>query len=188
MLLYQHPTEARTFFAPDIEPSLDSALPVLYMSGLNNYNLPRPLSHIATNQMPTAVGSGPGGNYVGYDFRNAYLPNVALTGVGQYVGLVEFDDYYHPTPTYPSNPDDVAMYENEWHLPNLQPTIIPVDGGVSTPNQSGDALEVALDIDMAIAMAPGLSGVFVYEAPLPLNQYPWFTSAAIDDILLKLAY
>ena len=40
--VYQHPTEARTFYAPDAEPALDLAVPVLGISGLSDYALPRP--------------------------------------------------------------------------------------------------------------------------------------------------
>ena len=39
---YQHPTESRTFFAPDVEPSLDLAVPVLAVGGLDNYVIPHP--------------------------------------------------------------------------------------------------------------------------------------------------
>ena len=42
---YQHPTEARQFYAPDVEPSVEAGLAVLDISGLNNYALPRPASH-----------------------------------------------------------------------------------------------------------------------------------------------
>jgi subtilase family serine protease len=41
MRVYQHPTEARTFYAPDVEPSLDLAVPVLNIGGLNNYTMCR---------------------------------------------------------------------------------------------------------------------------------------------------
>ena len=34
MQTYQHPKEARTFYAPSTEPSLDLAVPVLHISGL----------------------------------------------------------------------------------------------------------------------------------------------------------
>jgi subtilase family serine protease len=44
MLVYRHPAEARTFFAPDNEPSLDLKTPVLDISGMNNYVLPHPAS------------------------------------------------------------------------------------------------------------------------------------------------
>ena len=40
--VFQHPTEARTFYAPDVEPSVDFALPILHISGLDNYSLPHP--------------------------------------------------------------------------------------------------------------------------------------------------
>ena len=40
--VYQHPTENRTFFAPDTEPSLDLTTPILGISGLDNYAPPRP--------------------------------------------------------------------------------------------------------------------------------------------------
>src|SRR5271170_3165310 len=36
MRLYRHPTENRNFFAPDVEPSIDLAVPILHVSGLDN--------------------------------------------------------------------------------------------------------------------------------------------------------
>src|SRR5215831_1927405 len=42
--VYPHPREARTFFAPDAEPSLDLGVPVLDISGLSDFELPRPAS------------------------------------------------------------------------------------------------------------------------------------------------
>ena len=44
LLAYQHPTEAREFYAPDVEPSLDLTVPVLRVTGLDNYSVPRPMS------------------------------------------------------------------------------------------------------------------------------------------------
>ena len=41
MGLYQHPTEKRSFYSPDREPSLDLGVPVLHISGLDNFTLPR---------------------------------------------------------------------------------------------------------------------------------------------------
>ena len=40
--VYRHPTEAREFYAPDVEPSVDFAVPILHISGLDNYALPHP--------------------------------------------------------------------------------------------------------------------------------------------------
>ena len=72
---YPHPTEARDFYAPDVEPTVDSSLSVLHVSGLDNYTVPKPVLHKkpAPKAKP-ALGSGPSGSYMGYDFRNAYAP------------------------------------------------------------------------------------------------------------------
>ena len=42
MRTYQHPREARVFHAPDTEPTVDVAVPVLHISGLDDYSLPHP--------------------------------------------------------------------------------------------------------------------------------------------------
>ena len=42
MRVYQHPWETRTFYAPDVEPSLDLSVPLLHISGLDNFHIPHP--------------------------------------------------------------------------------------------------------------------------------------------------
>ena len=42
MGLYQHPTENRTFYAPDREPSASLGFPLWHISGLDNYSIPHP--------------------------------------------------------------------------------------------------------------------------------------------------
>ncbi|HUK82260.1 MAG TPA: protease pro-enzyme activation domain-containing protein, partial [Verrucomicrobiae bacterium] len=44
ILEYQHPTEGRKFYAPDVEPSVPSGIKILDISGLNSYARPRPMS------------------------------------------------------------------------------------------------------------------------------------------------
>ncbi len=156
---YQHPTEAREFYAPDVEPSLDFTIPILHITGLDNYSVPRPMSIRATPQnkpasATPASGSGPSGSYMGYDFRSAYVPGVSLNGSGQAVALVEFDGYYS---------SDITAYESQAGLPHVTLTNVLVDGFSGTPVT--DNTEMSLDIEMAISMAPGLSAVVVYEAP-----------------------
>jgi uncharacterized repeat protein (TIGR03803 family) len=155
---YPHPSGQREFFAPDVEPSLNLATPVLHISGLDNYLLPHPASlkmkpltgpfeHFTTN------GSGPGSTYMGNDFRAAYVPGVTLNGAGQTVALLEFDGYYV---------SDITNYAAIAGVPAVPLKNVYLDGFDGTPG-SGE-IEVALDIDMAICMAPGLSSVLVYEA------------------------
>jgi len=160
MRVYQHPTEARRFYAPDVEPSVELGVPVLSISGLNNFTLPHPANlkitpHQKTAHARPADGSGTSGTYMGYDFRAAYAPGVSLTGSGQSIGLVQFDGYY---------PSDITAYESMAGLPNVALTNIYIDGFDGTPSDTEGNIEVSLDIEMVISMAPGLSKVILYEA------------------------
>ncbi len=89
---YRHPTENRTFFAPDREPTLDLPIPLLAISGLTNVT-PRKnhLVHGNSVQHMNAIkathGSGPSGEYLPSDMRAAYYGSRPLTGVGQSVGI-----------------------------------------------------------------------------------------------------
>ena len=157
--LYQHPHENRRFFAPDVEPSVDLNVLLADVSGLNDYALPHP-KIIAVSSLPVAangtpkVGSGAGGTYVGTDFRNAYAPGTTLNGAGQMVGLLQFDGFYS---------NDIVAYENLLPgAPRVTLQTVLLDGFNGVPTSAGN-IEVSLDIEMAIAMAPGLSKIIVFE-------------------------
>lgn len=157
MNFYQHPTENRLFYAPDAQPSIDLATSVLVIGGLHNYTLPHACIHPASpprvNQPQT--GSGTDNSYWGADFRDAYASGVSLTGTGQSVGLFELDGY---------NPSSITTYENLASIsPYVPLTNVLVDGFSGAYDNSGTNLEVCLDIEVAISMAPGLSNVIVYE-------------------------
>ena len=90
MRLYRHPVEARNFYAPDSDPSLDLGVPISHIGGLTDYSPPKPAfklmpAALAGTQRPNG-GSGPYGGYMGADFRAAYAPGVSQTGTGQTVG------------------------------------------------------------------------------------------------------
>ncbi len=161
--VYRHPTEAREFYAPDVEPSVNLAVPILHISGLDNYSLPHPNLKLrpagaAASAKPN-TGSGPSGTYRGSDFRTAYVPGTSLTGTGQTVGLLEFDGFYASA---------IATYASQAGLPTIPVTVVPIDGGVSAPGS--DNTEVCLDIEMVMSMAPGVTNIYVYEAT---NGSPW---------------
>ena len=65
MGLYQHPTENRTFHAPDREPTPDLSVQLWRISGLDNYSIPKPQfvrrdAHQAETARPNAtIGSCP---------------------------------------------------------------------------------------------------------------------------------
>jgi autotransporter-associated beta strand protein len=167
---YQHPTEARVFYAPDVDPSVDSKLPIQEISGISDYAILRPMGHAKqiAKKSGTASGSSPnGGYYMGKDFRNAYAPGVSLNGSGQIVGLFEVDGYYN---------SDITNYEAQAGLTNVPLQNVLVDGSSGTPG--GDNYEVALDIELALSMAPGLAAVVVYECPN--NTFDWLD--ILDDM------
>jgi subtilase family serine protease len=43
LLVYRHPTENRTFYAPNTEPSVESDIPILHVIEHENSTLPQPL-------------------------------------------------------------------------------------------------------------------------------------------------
>jgi hypothetical protein len=174
---YVHPTEARTFFAPDTEPSVSAGLPLLSIGGLDNYSRPHPKNLrrtplTAVTKGRLRMGSGPSGNLAGFDYRAAYAPGVNLTGTGQQVGLLEFDGYY---------PADIATYESQMGLPSVALQNILLDGFDGTPTGGTNSAngEVALDIEMAVSMAPGLDQVVVFEDN-PAEALPYDVLQAVS--------
>ena len=192
---YRHPTENRVFFSPDRAPSVDLAVPLLDVIGLNNYVLPTPrlVRPAVILPGPRATGSGPNGEFLGSDMRAAYYGSGTLNGAGQSIGLMELDGY---------NLASVQTY-----FKNVGQTLsVPVIG-VKTDSLSlsctgkCDDSEQALDIEYAISMAPGLSQLQVYVGSSPedvLNRmvsdnsskelstsWGWAVTFATDDALFK---
>ena len=157
MRRFKHPSEARDFFAPNAEPTVDFNLPIADVSGLNNYKLPHPKlvqkNSVAANAVAKS-GSASNGDYLGDDFRAAYVPNTTLTGAGQMVGLLQFDGFYAK---------DVLAYAKAagGGRTNIPIKTVLLDGYNGTPH-SGNG-EVALDIEMSMAMAPGLQKIIVFS-------------------------
>lgn len=206
---YKHPTENRTFHAPDTEPSLDLATPVLTIDGLDDYAKPERNGRVVTAQEAAAArarqaaaapppaagnstdrqlaanggalpsaGSAPGGNYGGCDFRAAYAPGVALDGTGQSIGLLQYNNFYQA---------DITAYEQKFGLPNVPIERVDVNGGYGPPTMPGND-EVSLDIEMTIAMAPGVAKVYVYDAPnLTVNWVPLLSRMQSDNFCKQLS-
>jgi subtilase family serine protease len=157
--VYQHPTESRTFYAPDREPSMDLDAPILHISGLDNFSLPHAKNIRTTQQLSSGgvktTGSGPGGDFIGSDMRAAYYGSGLLTGKGQSVGLFELAGYQL---------SDVINFFKQVKEPLKVPVKgVSVNGAMlNCPPASCDDSEQALDIEMAISMAPGLKQVVVY--------------------------
>ena len=179
--VYAHPRENRTFFAPAMEPAVAVELPIQDVSGLNDYALPRPmLSRQSSGTFRASAqpqyGSASDGGYAGYDFRAAYVPGVTLDGAGQAVALLEFDGYYA---------SDITTYLTQAGLPNvpLQNVLIGGYNGAAGVNN----IEVALDIEVAIAMAPGLAKVIVYEEANGASANTILSRIATDNLAKQIS-
>ncbi len=197
MRVYKHPTEDRNFFAPDAEPTVDLATPLLAISGLDSYVKPKPNIHVNLNAKvqpkvhPLGGGDGSGGSgsggsgpygFMGYDFQAAYTPQTLLDGTGQTVGLFELSGYASA---------DIDDYVSETSLPGVTLENVYVDETEGDDSDINFSVECTADIEMVISMAPGLSKVYVYESPTPTNQptarQTPATTAQINDTLNKMA-
>jgi subtilase family serine protease len=167
MGVYQHPTENRTFFAPDREPTADLQFALWHISGLDNFSIPHPLvvkrSEFAAAHGIEAdavvshatTGSGPSASFLGSDMRAAYYGGTALTGAGQNLGLLEFVG---------TDLADLNTYFANVHQTNSVPiTLLSTDGTSTSCVAPGcDDTEQTLDMTQAIGMAPGLASLTVY--------------------------
>jgi subtilase family serine protease len=160
--VYQHPTEARTFFAPDREPTPSLAVRLWHIGGLDNYSIPHPagLERNAHGQLRSGAttGSGPSASFLGSDMRAAYYGG-SLTGSGQSLGLLEFAG------TDLSDLD--TYYKNVGQTNNVPITLLSTDGTSTScvDSRSGgdcDDTEQTIDMTQALGMAPGLSSLVVY--------------------------
>jgi len=155
MNYYRRP-DGTNFYAPDQEPAIDldpADVPVLHVSNIENYYPPLP------GNEGSGIQTWDGGRvcnlYLGDDFRRAYAGDSMLRGEGQCVGLMLMDGF---------STADVAQYEGLWMDPNQAPpiTLENVDG-YALYSPSTYTTEPWLDVEMAVAMAPGLSQVHVVE-------------------------
>lgn len=168
MLIYQLPTEDRTFYGPDREPSVRLPFALWHISGLDNYSIPHALYvkkldySLAHGMKPEEVvkhattGSGPSASFLGSDMRAAYYGGTALTGAGQNLGLLEY---------YGTDLTDLNTYfTNVKQTNNVPITLLSTDGtSTSCVYSSGcDDTEQTLDMTQAIGMAPGLASLVMY--------------------------
>ena len=179
---YKHPSESRTFYSPDREPStMGLNVRLLQVTGLNDYVLPRPLMRHLATASPT--GSGPSGEFLPSDIRAAYYGGGPLTGAGQTIGIFSFDGYLA---------SDVQLYYSQTGMSSTVPIKnVLVDGfsgectAVSSPTSSTcDDGEQVLDIVNAIGMAPGIAQILFYEGS---SNTEILNQMAVDNIAKVLS-
>jgi kumamolisin len=168
---YKHPSESRTFYGPDREPTTSLPFPLWHVSGLDNFSIPHPMyvkksDYAKAHGIPedkvvthATTGSGPSASFLGSDMRAAYYGGTALTGAGQNLGLFEYEG---------TDLTDLDTYfSNVGQTNNVPITLLSTDGTSTacTDNSAGgdcDDTEQTLDMTQAIGMAPGLSSLVMY--------------------------
>jgi subtilase family serine protease len=170
MGVYQDPTEDRTFFAADREPTVDLPFQLWHITGLDNDSKPHPMyvkksdyakAHgIDPNKVVThaTTGSGPSASFLGSDMRAAYYEGTALTGSGQNIALFEFAGT--------DLADLTTYYKNVGQTEPYTPTLISTGGYGTSCVDSGssacDDTEQTLDMTQFMGMAPGSNMLYMY--------------------------
>jgi subtilase family serine protease len=150
--------DGRIVYAPTSDPSVadEIASSLNAVVGLSNFSLRKSHAHPMAAQ-PRTLNIN---NYMTpARTRSVYgLNTLSQTGSGETLALFELDGY---------TSSDITQYENNFSLPAVPLNNILVNGATGFPSSGADsgAVEVTLDIELAIGMAPGLSKILVYEAP-----------------------
>jgi subtilase family serine protease len=159
MNVYQHPTEPRTYYAPDREPTVNLPFQLWHVAGLDNFSIPKPAGldrrpEGSKAKSGATTGSGPSASFLGSDMRAAYYGG-SLTGSGQSLGLLEY---------YGTDLADLTTYfKNAGQTNNVPVTLLSTDGtSTSCVYSACDDTEQTLDMTQAIGMAPGLSSLVMY--------------------------
>lgn len=152
--------DGSTFYKPDRPPSLDLSVKISHVAGIDNLFVPK-----------SRGGSLLGGAYYGSaDLRNAYAADcLGLTGSGQSFGVMSYAQYAHTDITgyeaavgVPSSTSCGAVPAGQGPCLNDYPA-----PGAGSPAAAGVypglTAEVTADIEFAIAMAPGMSEVTVFQ-------------------------
>lgn len=170
--LYHYQDESgEQFFAPAYELQVDENLPILSVLGLENrvkarshLKMINPSEVAQKNMIDGQLVSG----YAPSDIKKAYSLSSNLNGAGQTLALFELDGFAQ---------SDIIAYEKAFGLPNVPLEVITVDGFSGAPGSG--AGEVTLDIELMIALSPGVSKIIVYEGPN--------TTAGLVDTYNKIA-
>jgi len=176
MGIYQHPTEARTFYAPEREPAAATNVALLHVSGLDNFVLPVAKYSFGTGAVAKSGGSGPSGSFLGSDLRTAYYGSGSLNGSGQTIGIYAYKGY---------NPADInAYFANSGLSLNVPIVSVSVNGASTSCGSGCTDIEQALDIEQAISMAPGLKQLRVYVGK---NDVSIFNQMASDNLASSIS-
>jgi len=141
------------FYAPSYELQVDHDLAIHSVHGLENLFKATPkLASRSTTQI-TGVADDIAG-LTPSAIKAAYSLTSSWDGTGQTAALFELDGF---------NFSDILAYQNQFNLPNIPINVVLVDDATGLPG--ANAVQVVTDIELTMALAPGLSQIIVYQGP-----------------------
>ena len=140
--------------------------------GLDNRRMARP--HIVSTIRSGIAHAAGTASFTALQVAQLYDFPTGLDGSGECIGILEFGGGY--------NPEDLANYFSKLGISTPSVSSVSVDGVNNSPGDSQADPEVALDIEVAGAIAPGAK-IVVYFAPF--TEQGWvdaLTTAIHDDV------
>ncbi len=142
--------------------------------GLDNRRMARP--HLVTAKRSGSSGGGEATSYTALQVAQLYDFPTGLDGTGECIGILEFGGGY--------NPSDLAAYFSNLGITAPTVTSVSVDGVSNSPGDPQADPEVALDIEVAGAIAPAAK-IVVYFAPFTEQGWVDALTTAINDSVNK---
>lgn len=146
-LVYGARPDGSTFFEADRQPSVDTTVTILRVSGLDDFVVPKSAD----------TGTGPYGFLQSVDLREAFIGDCGfgLAGEHQSVGIFAGEPYA---------PGDITQYiaNTGLDVTGTQEQILAGNGDSTIP-PTGGGLEIGTDIEMVLAMAPHIDRVVIFN-------------------------
>jgi len=145
------------FFASPLDPTIPANIAgkVVGVLGLDNLKF-TPHMQPVPGTITSKVGTGHNGLFAPADIIKAYnMGSIPTNGHGQTAALFELDGYRQ---------GDITTYESYYQLPNVSLQNVLIGSYNGSPLGSGGDIEVTIDIEILIGIAPGLNNILVYEA------------------------
>ncbi|HTA30562.1 MAG TPA: S53 family peptidase [Candidatus Cybelea sp.] len=138
--------------------------------GLDNRRMAR--SHIVTTDRSSGALARAVSSYTALQVAQLYDFPTSLDGAGECIGILEFGGGY--------NSDDLTKYFAQLGIAPPSVSSVSVDGVKNSPGDPQADPEVALDIEVAGAIAPG-ARIVVYFAPFTEQGWVDALTTAIHD-------
>jgi len=174
LMEYEHPQGnyrgriGRVHLPADLVPIVEGVF------GLDNRRMARP--HIVGTGRSGTAPAPSATSYTALQVAQLYDFPAGLDGSGECIGILEFGGGY--------NPSDLAKYFTQLGIATPSVSSVSVAGVHNSPGDPNADPEVALDIEVAGAIAPGAK-IVVYFAPFTEKGWVDALTTAIHDAVNK---